>query len=819
MSPRAPTIARPLHIVFVTAGDKPAAMSAVARGVEDGRARSLVESHEGPASRDYQVNTALESRASGTAPRSITSRSRRGHGGTPHRHLLGIDRRAGTVRTISASRSAERWSAIRLFLRFAGEGGFAGIRGASLLARVVSTPTRSWCADHAPVIVRARNCSSRCSMAMRAACSRATSRCDPGAQKTDARMMTRALLLSETAEADSKPELEIFADDVQCGHGATTGALDPELKFYLMARGIPAKQAETLLMQAFIGEAIDGVGPCRAARSADGRNSRLARWARDEAMHPAVTNGSYDVGRDPRGFSDPGHEGARQAAGLSRQRRIGAEAESGARPPAAGLHAANMPTFIAGCIISPMRPPRPTRARARRCARFLNAARPEEIIFTRGATEAINLVAHTFGRERIKPGDEIVLSIMEHHANIVPWHFLRERHGAVIKWAPVDDDGNFLIDEFEKLLTDRTKMVAITHMSNVLGTIVPVKEVVRIAHARGIPVLVDGAQAAVHLDVDVRDIDCDFYVDYRPQALRPDRNRRAVRQARAPGRHAAVQRRRRNDPRGVRGSHHLRRPAAPVRGRHAARSCRRSGSAPRSTISIRSARRGSGRTKAILSPTRTSACAKSIRCASSAPQRTRARMVSFDLNGAHPHDFATIIDRSGVAVRAGTHCAMPLLKRFGVPATCRASFALYNTREEVDCLVTGAHQGTGVLRMTKRSMRPVGSGSRASPGGRAAPRPANCDCTRALCGKAKRCARSTPVRNDGTYPHRGYRRGGGGGRATSVSCTNSWSFLGRRSTTRWNSSTAPSSSSCAVVNSAKANRRAAMTVLVLGKRQ
>ena len=145
-------------------------------------------------------------------------------------------------------------------------------------------------------------------------------------------------------------------------------------------------------------------------------------------------------------------------------------------------------------------------------AGFLNAGRSDEIVFTRGATEAINLVAQTFGRERIGPGDEIVLSIMEHHANIVPWHFLRERQGAVIKWAPVDDDGNFLIDEFEKLLTDRTKMVAITQMSNVLGTVVPVKEVVRIAHARGIPVLVDGAQGSVHLDVDVRDIDCDFYV-------------------------------------------------------------------------------------------------------------------------------------------------------------------------------------------------------------------------------------------------------------------------------------------------------------------
>jgi len=143
---------------------------------------------------------------------------------------------------------------------------------------------------------------------------------------------------------------------------------------------------------------------------------------------------------------------------------------------------------------------------------FINAARQDEIIFTRNATEAINLVAYTFGRERVGAGDEIVLSIMEHHSNIVPWHFLRERCGAVIKWAPIDDEGNLLLDDFERLLTPRTKLVAITHMSNVLGTVVPVKDVVRLAHARGIPVLLDGAQAGVHLDVDVQDIDCDFYV-------------------------------------------------------------------------------------------------------------------------------------------------------------------------------------------------------------------------------------------------------------------------------------------------------------------
>ncbi|MBL8893518.1 MAG: aminotransferase class V-fold PLP-dependent enzyme, partial [Rhizobiales bacterium] len=143
--------------------------------------------------------------------------------------------------------------------------------------------------------------------------------------------------------------------------------------------------------------------------------------------------------------------------------------------------------------------------------RFLNAPSKDQLIFTRNATEAINLVAQSFGGMVLGEGDEIVLSIMEHHSNIVPWHFHRERSGAVIKWAPIDQDGNFLIDEFEKLLSPRTRIVAITQMSNALGTIVPVKDVIRIAHARGIPVLVDGSQAAVHMPVDVQDLDCDFY--------------------------------------------------------------------------------------------------------------------------------------------------------------------------------------------------------------------------------------------------------------------------------------------------------------------
>src|SRR6476659_1357788 len=233
------------------------------------------------------------------------------------------------------------------------------------------------------------------------------------------------------------------------------------------------------------------------------RNARLT-------MHPAVSNGSYDVAQirkdfpalalkvygKPLVYLDNAASAQKPTAVLDRLEKAYTEQYANVHR---GLH------YLANEATEAYEAARES-VRA-----FLNAGRKEEIIFTRNATEAINLVAYTFGRERIKAGDEIVLSIMEHHSNVVPWHFLRERQGAVIKWAPVDDEGNFLIDEFEKLLSPRTKIVALTHMSNMLGTLVPVKEVVRRAHARGIPVLLDGAQAAVHLDVDVQDIGCDFY--------------------------------------------------------------------------------------------------------------------------------------------------------------------------------------------------------------------------------------------------------------------------------------------------------------------
>jgi cysteine desulfurase/selenocysteine lyase len=316
---------------------------------------------------------------------------------------------------------------------------------------------------------------------------------------------------------------------------------------------------------------------------------------------------------------------------------------------------------------------------------FLNAERKEEIIFTRNATEAINLVAYTFGKERIKAGDEIVLSIMEHHSNIVPWHFLRERYGAVIKWAPVDEDGNFLVDEFEKLLGPRTKMVAITQMSNALGTVVPVKEVIRLAHDRGIPVLIDGAQGAVHMDIDVRDLDCDFFVFtghklYGPTGIGVLYGKHKHLEAMPPFNGGGEMIREVFEDRITYGEP----PHKFEAGTPAIVQAIGLGAAIDYVNSIGKLRIRAHETALVKYAHERLGAINSLRIIGKA--KDKGPIVSFEIKGAHPHDVATIIDRSGVAVRAGTHCTMPLLARFGVTATCRASFAMYNTKEEVDAL-------------------------------------------------------------------------------------------------------------------------------------
>lgn len=316
---------------------------------------------------------------------------------------------------------------------------------------------------------------------------------------------------------------------------------------------------------------------------------------------------------------------------------------------------------------------------------FLNAGSVDEIIFTKSATEAINLVAASFGEAFIKEGDEIVLSIMEHHANIVPWHFLRERKGAVLKWVDVDDDGNFLLDQFEQALTAKTKIVALTHMSNMLGTVTPVKEIVKIAHARGIPVLIDGSQGAVHLDVDVVDLDVDFYCItghklYGPTGVGALYGK-AEWLAKMPPflgggemiEEVTTDRVTYNEP-----PHRFEAGTPPIVQAiglgAAANYLRRIGRSRIHAHEMALSDYAHERLSRI----------NSLRIFGRA--KGKGAIISFDMKGAHPHDIGTVLDRRGIAVRAGTHCAQPLLARFGVTATCRASFALYNTFEEVDKL-------------------------------------------------------------------------------------------------------------------------------------
>ncbi len=317
--------------------------------------------------------------------------------------------------------------------------------------------------------------------------------------------------------------------------------------------------------------------------------------------------------------------------------------------------------------------------------RFLYSPSSDEIIFTRNVTAAINLVASSFGAD-FKMGDEIVLSIMEHHSNIVPWHFHREHKGCVLKWAPISDTGDFQLEAFERLLSPRTRLVAITQMSNVLGTVVPIKEVVRIAHARGIPVLVDGAQAAVHMPIDVQDLDCDFYAftghkTYGPTGIGALYAKRQHLDAMPPYQGGGEMIERVATDRITYGQppHKFEAGTPPIVqaiGLGAALDYMMQVGRDRIAAHEQSLKAYAHERLGQLNWLKIHGQAKD-----------KGAIVSFSIDGLHPHDVATIIDRSGVAVRAGHHCAQPLMDRLGVTATCRASFAMYNTHAEVDALV------------------------------------------------------------------------------------------------------------------------------------
>jgi cysteine desulfurase / selenocysteine lyase len=317
-------------------------------------------------------------------------------------------------------------------------------------------------------------------------------------------------------------------------------------------------------------------------------------------------------------------------------------------------------------------------------ARFLNAGSDQEIVFSRNVTEAINLVAHSYGN-RLGPGDEVIISEMEHHANIVPWQLLRDRRGITLKIAPVADDGSFRLDAFEALLTPRTRLVAITHVSNVLGTVVPVKEVIRLAHKAGARVLLDGAQAAVHGKVDVRDLDVDFYGFtghklYGPTAIGVLYGKAELLKDMPPFlgggdmiNAVSFEETTYADP-----------PQRFEAGTPPIVEAIGLGAAIDYVNAIGMDAISAHEAGLLAYATERLQRVEGLRIIGTA--REKAAIVSFTLDGIHPHDIGTIVDREGVAIRVGHHCAQPLMQRFGVPATARASMGIYNTPAEIDVL-------------------------------------------------------------------------------------------------------------------------------------
>jgi cysteine desulfurase/selenocysteine lyase len=317
---------------------------------------------------------------------------------------------------------------------------------------------------------------------------------------------------------------------------------------------------------------------------------------------------------------------------------------------------------------------------------FLNARSRKEIVFTRNATEAINLVAFSYGRHFLKPGDEIVISEMEHHSNIVPWQLLRDEKDLVLKVAPVSDDGEFRLDDFKALLTDRTKLVAITHTSNVLGTITPAKEIVRLSHDAGAKVLLDGAQAAVHMPVDVQDLDVDFYAItghklYGPSGIGVLYAKEALLDAMPPFMGGGDM---------ISSVSFEKTTWAPLpakfeAGTPAIVQAIGLGAALDYMSGLGMENIAAHERDVLNYATQRLTSVDGLKIYGTAPNK--AAVISFTLGNIHAHDISTIIDRAGVAIRAGHHCAEPLMDRLGVAATARASFGVYNTREDADVLV------------------------------------------------------------------------------------------------------------------------------------
>jgi cysteine desulfurase/selenocysteine lyase len=319
---------------------------------------------------------------------------------------------------------------------------------------------------------------------------------------------------------------------------------------------------------------------------------------------------------------------------------------------------------------------------------FINAASEKEIIFVRGATEGINLVAQTYGKTHIKAGDEILITAMEHHSNIVPWQMLCEQTGAILKVAPINLQGELIYDEFEKLIGDKTKLVSVVHMSNALGTINPVKEIIAAAHAKNIPVLLDGAQAIPHMAVDVRELDCDFYVFsghklYGPSGIGVLYGKQALLEAMPPYQGGGDMIRKVT----FEETEYNVLPYKFEAGTPNIADVVGLGAAIDYLNAIGMDNIAAYEAELLDYATEKAKQIKGLRIIGEAEHK--GAILAFVLDRIHPHDIGTMLDSLGIAVRAGHHCAMPVMDFFKVPATARASFAMYNTKEEIDVLMKG----------------------------------------------------------------------------------------------------------------------------------
>lgn len=512
-------------------------------------------------------------------------------------------------------------------------------------------------------------------------------------QKTDSRQTNKNLLLSETAMVDTKPQLEILANDVKCAHGATVGQIDKNALFYLRSRGIGLAESRKLLTYAFalevlqkishepIREALETLIQSRLQKNTSNTSvssltepqrpfSELLLLRKDFPILYQNVHGKPLVYLDNAASTQKPVEVIRTIQEYYEQYNANIHR---------GVH-----------YLSQKATDLYEKARED-VRRFLNASRIQEIIYTRGTTEGINLVAHSFVRPQLRPHDEILISAMEHHSNIVPWQILCEETGAKLRVIPMNSQGELLLDQYVSLLSERTKIVSIVHLSNALGTINPIRKMIQIAHEHHVPVLIDGAQAVSHLPVDVQQLDCDFYVFsghklFAPTGIGILYGKMSLLEKMRPYqgggdmiRSVSFEKTTYNDLpyRFEAGTPHIEGGIG-------------LGAAIRYLQKI-----GLSKIKAYeqqLLHYAMNALGKVPGIQFVGTAKEKASVVSFTLKEIHPHDIGTILDQEGIAIRTGHHCAQPVMQFFGIPATARASLAFYNTPEDIDALVQGLHQ-------------------------------------------------------------------------------------------------------------------------------